>query len=356
MDHNWENIPVSNRLDDVIKDSLQELKQQQKKSKKKIWIKAGSVAAAFAVVFCMLLANPVFASNIPIIGGIFAKISNVSHYKGDYEKNATQLEEEEYTQTSNGITIKISEVYYNNLALYLGVEINNKEGFPAEFTRRNNMKDYYSTACDCLGVTVNTAVEGDSFLIPSPWIIEGKYSDDMKTFEGIIRVDLSHVKGTIPDQFQYDFNITRIGNRETRQMYQGEWNYKLDVQLDTSKNEEFNIHESNENGIGIDKITLTPYEVTASMILPEGSNLVDYFLVICDANGDLMETQGSSEVYSTYGRDISTMYIFVCDDLQYLDEWKGYYYSTDYQVNKQNKTFAQYLQDKAWYSTAIKNN
>lgn len=179
----------------------------------------------------------------------------------------------------------------------------------------------------------------------------------------------------IPDQFSYDLNISSLGGdlNETvpeeitfpegdtrtvqtpvKKEYQGTWNFHFDVTLDNSQTQVVEINETNEEGVGISSVEITPYEISAERIVPEGKLGYNYFTVICDAAGDLMDYQGNSvEVYQTYGRDTSKITIAVCDYLQYMDELKGYYWSPDYQEKKKEKTFAQYLQEHAVYWTEV---
>ena len=139
-----------------------------------------------------------------------------------------------------------------------------------------------------------------------------------------------------------------------RKEYTGEWNFELEVQLDTSNTQTMDIQEVNDQGVGIATVEKTPYEITAQMILPEGKSEVDYFLVICDADGDLLDYQGSiADTYQVYGRNTDTVYVYVCDETEYLNEIKGYYWSEDYQEKKKTKTFKQYLDEKALYGVEV---
>lgn len=45
--------------------------------------------------------------------------------------------------------------------------------------------------------------------------------------------------------------------------------------------------------------------------------------------------------------------MLVCDAAEYLDELKGYYWSDDDPVKKEEKTFARHLSEHALYGTEI---
>ena len=84
------------------------------------------------------------------------------------------------------------------------------------------------------------------------------------------------------------------------------------------------INAANEDGIGIGTVTKTDYEVYADLVIPEGKNRADYVVVICDAEGKPLESQAEYvEIYSTYGRDLSKLYVYVVDETTYMDECKG---------------------------------
>ena len=85
-----------------------------------------------------------------------------------------------------------------------------------------------------------------------------------------------------------------------------------------------NINRKNENGVGIGSVEKTNFEIKAELLLPENAQPYDYIVAICDADGKRLESQGdNSEVFSTYGRDTQTVYVYVCDYIKYMDELKG---------------------------------
>ena len=42
------------------------------------------------------------------------------------------------------------------------------------------------------------------------------------------------------------------------------------------------------------------------------------------------------DVYATYNRDTDTIFVFVCDAVEYLDKLKGYYRSEDYPAKRED--------------------
>lgn len=210
--------------------------------------------------------------------------------------------------------------------------------------------------------------------------------DNMSTDEAALKVDEYNLKlkeqfpeiGTplpVPDNFTYSLNLTDISGElfetEARTVtfpegdtgiiydnlvkrYEGEWNFEFDVSLDTSRTQTVELNDTNAEGLGISKVEKTPYEITAQMIIPSDKLNYDYFLVILDKDGELLDYQGSyADTYQLYGRDTGTVYIYICDYIQYMDEIKGYYWSPDYEEKKKTKTYKQYLDEKSLYHTEV---
>lgn len=216
--------------------------------------------------------------------------------------------------------------------------------------------------------------------------INDYWTDDMSTDEAAKKVDEYNLKLKekfpdigkplpIPDSFTYNLNITDISGElfETKartvtfpegdtgvvydnlvKKYEGNWDFQFDVALDTSRTSVIELNDTNSEGLGISKIEKTPYEISAQMIIPSDKLNYDYFLVMLDKDGELMDYQGSfTDTYQLYGRDTSTVYLYICDYIQYMDEIKGYYWSPDYEEKKKTKTYKQYLDEKSLYHTEV---
>lgn len=416
-DDKFEKISVPENLDAFIDESIDKAVRRKKARRKKKIVGACTGMAAAAAVFSIVCVSfPSLAAKLPLIGRVFEQVEEQVSYKGDFSKVAKPMAETQenagesnpYVQTSGGITVTISEAYYNSQALYLAMTIENEEEFPADFIKTENM-DGYILDYDTLmleGTENFSFMEEESFL---GTYIEGKF-EDPHTFVGIYRVDLSHLtwwpteeemaqKGLteengnvdtdtiqenfpeagstieVPESFHYSLCISSISqelfgtesktytdpdgnevtlNDPTRKAYEGTWNFELDIELDTSKTQVVEVNETNEEGVGISKVEKTPYEITAQITVPEGKSEADYFLVICDADGDLLDYQGdTTDTYQVYGRNTDTVYVYVCDEMEYLNEIKGYYWSEDYEEKKKTKTFKQYLDEKALYGTEV---
>lgn len=274
-------------------------------------------------------------------------------------------------QTSGGLTVTVSETNCSAQALYLALCIENEEAFPADFIKTKNMDgylpDYDSLSLETNsyynvpGLTKKDRPAGGGY--PTPYYIEGQFVDD-HTFTGIIRVSLdedlrsSAAAGTdttlssdkkntaLPAEFMYYLEISDIyadllqyeetyaTDPETHEQvalseplkkhYKGKWNFAIPVSMNKGDAQTVNINKKNENGVGIGSVEKTNFEIKAELLLPENAQPYDYIVAICDADGKRLESQGdNSEVFSTYGRNTQTVYVYVCDYIKYMDELKG---------------------------------
>lgn len=280
-------------------------------------------------------------------------------------------------QTSGGLTVTVSEANCSAEALYLALCIENEESFPADFIKTKNMDGYVldydilsmetNSYYDVPGLTRKERPAGSGY--PTPYYIEGEFEDD-HTFTGIIRVSLDEDlqcsgrainRSTaqtdaeliwedkveqLPQQFTYYLEISDIyaellqyeeeqatdpetGETVTlpeplKKHYTGTWNFAIPVTMDADGKQVVRVDQTNENGVGIASVEKTDFEIKAELLLPENASAFDYVVVICDADGKRLDTQGdNAEVYSTYGRNTDTVYVYVCDYMKYMDELKG---------------------------------
>lgn len=259
------------------------------------------------------------------------------------------MAENPYTQTSNGLTVTVSEINCSAQALYLALCIENEEDFPSDFIKTK--QEDYVLDYDILSLVsidyydiagMEKSKRGPENGVCSPYYIEGEFVD-ARTFAGIIRVPLDDA--AYPEQFTYyleisdiygelftyeeetltdpDGNVVTLKNPQTRH-YTGTWNFALDITRTEDGQQTVTVNQTNPDGLGIASVKKTAFEITAQPLFPEGANEADYVTVICDADGQILDTQGdNAEVYSTYGHNTDTVQVYLCDYLQYMNELKG---------------------------------
>lgn len=127
---------------------------------------------------------------------------------------------------------------------------------------------------------------------------------------------------------------------------EGGWEFSFDVERNHSETVTKEVNVLDEDGSGIVSVVKTPFEIRMNINDPE----FKYFPVMLDADGELMDygsVSGSIDTLAIQDRDVSKIYIYLCDYIQYMDELKGYYWSDDYEENKKTKTFQELLHENA---------
>ena len=488
---------------------------------KAVYKTALGLTAAAAVFSAVCITNPAFAENIPLVGNVFKQLGNSLGFYGDYSKYAKQLtdstedalsadadgsqegssnsrnvqvedqnttenhnadktkDDQSYSKTVDGTTVTLSEVYCNELALYLSMTIHTEDKFPDTFITSDGKPD--------IKLSENSTVkydymDGKSNLFNA--YLDGKMLDD-NTYAGVLRIpvedmtvddagwtkfyevrnaffkekgidvdsedfsfdklaqtlgmdeysdeklpqvggpaisdyvkdikvpdrftmemDLKDIVGTLPDDQdttpdipqdlwdEYNQKMAEHGistddadyeslteeqknlehqfftemwneyyerypeanegnNRYNSWTLKGDWKFNVDVEKNTSDTVKKDVNVVDENGDGVLSITKTPFEITMKMQDPE----TKYFAVMLDANGDIMPyggvANGNAGTYAIQDRDISTVYIYLCDYYEYMDELKGYYWSDDYEEKAKTKTFKQLLDERAVADTEV---
>ena len=488
---------------------------------KTVYKTALGLTAAAAVFSAVCITNPAFAENIPLVGNVFKQLGNSLGFYGDYSKYAKQLtdstedarsadadgsqegsnnsqnvqaedqnttendnsdktkDDQSYSKTVDGTTVTLSEVYCNELAMYLSMTIHTEDKFPDTFIRFDGKPD--------IKLSENSTVkydymDGKSNLFNA--YLDGKMLDD-NTYAGVLRIpvedmtvddagwtkfyevrnaffkekgidvdsedfsfdklaqvlgmdeysdeklpqvggpaisdyvkdikvpdrfamelDLKDIVGTLPDdqdttpdipqdlRDEYNQKMEEHGistddadyeslteeqkdlehqfftemwneyferypeanegnNRYNSWTLKGDWKFNVNVEKNTSDTVEKDVNVVDENGDGVLSITKTPFEITMKMQDPE----TKYVAVMLDANGDILPdggvANGNADTYAIQDRDISTVYIYLCDYYEYMDELKGYYWSDDYEEKAKTKTFKQLLDERAVAGTEV---
>ena len=487
---------------------------------KAVYKTALGLTAAAAVFSTVCITNPAFAENIPLVGNVFKQLGNSMGFYGDYSKYANQLtdsievtqsadsdesqkdssnsqnaqsedqnttennnadktkDNESYSKTVDGTTVTLSEVYCNEMALYLSMTIHTEDKFPDTFITSDGKPN--------IKLSENSTVKYDYMDEKSNLFnayLDGKMLDD-NTYAGVLRIpvedmtvddagwtkfyevrnaffkekgidvdseefsfdklaqalgmdeysdaklpqvggpaisdyvkdikvpdrftmelDLKDIVGTLPEnqdttpdipqdlRDEYSQKMEEHGistddadyeslteeqknlehqfftemwneyferypeaiegnNRYNSWTLKGDWKFNVDVEKNTSDTVKKDVNVVDENGDGVLSITKTPFEITMKMQDPEAK----YFAVMLDANGDIMPYGGVSNSNNTYAiqdRDISTVYIYLCDYYEYMDELKGYYWSDDYEEKAKTRTFKQLLDERAVAGTEV---
>lgn len=77
----------------------------------------------------------------------------------------------------------------------------------------------------------------------------------------------------------------------------------------------------------------TKFEITVEEKCNEERTEQGVFVVVLDADGKLLPNGSSSfaDTYAINGRDVSKVYVYVCDFAEYMDDIKGHRNEADFQ-------------------------
>ena len=109
----------------------------------------------------------------------------------------------------------------------------------------------------------------------------------------------------------------------------GSWRFDLDIAQNKENTQIISVNETNEAGIGLESLEISPVEMTINTIARSGRYV---YGVVLDADGRMLECgSGNTTELAVAGHDISTVYVYVCDETEYLDSLKGHAGSEGFQ-------------------------
>lgn len=299
-------------------------------------------------------------------------------------------EDMKYTKTLDGVTVSVSETYCSAEAVYMSLIITSEEKFP-------ETEVSWDQPVICIKTVerypfTDTEDPGYGF-----GYLEGNFLDD-HTYAGIYRIDIRDI--TQGDQkkkeellssdcLNMDFTITQIiGDKAEpdkpdyqgktqeeleamsdeewdafmKEVYSGDWSafpnvhehwwyegpftFELDLAIDKENAQIVAVDEQNETGAGIYSVSKTLFEITVELNCSEERLKQGVRIVVLDADGKLLPRGGSSwgTTFAVGDRDVSKIYVYLCDAQEYLDDLQGY---------GKSENFRQILEEKALYSKEI---
>ena len=113
-------------------------------------------------------------------------------------------------------------------------------------------------------------------------------------------------------------------NTHEQWFVEGNWEFQIEVSPDDSRVQTVEINETNEQGIGLESVMVTPFEISVKELYTGEADPADYYAALLDAEGKMIRmAEGNSEALPIYGHDISTVTVYICDYVEYMDELKG---------------------------------
>lgn len=277
---------VWTKFEDTLSSLPEEGTFRQQRGKR--WIKAAALATAVLALgtgFCYV--NPVLAEKIPIIGKIFEYVEEDITFSGSYKEKGSILTEEEqgtdetadasYTVEDQGVEITASEIYCDGYSVFLTARVWVEKGgllnIPAHYTSRFAGED--ETTAQSIYINGDWSLKGfDTMERLDVNIFEGKVLDD-NTFIGMLKVDLGEVAnqdGMLHLQLTkigYD-DLNDINSKDISETHRttGCWKFIIPFQVDTENAREIQVDQKTEDGYGIEKVFVSPYQLIIFTELP----------------------------------------------------------------------------------------
>lgn len=302
-----------------------------------------------------------------------------------------------YTKTVDGVTVSISEAYCSVEAIYLSLMITSEEPFADTMMNMEEQPVIYLKGRADYSFISEERGEAQGYANGGTGSVEGKFLDE-HTYAGIYRIDALDIFGNDTelketyralDAFDMDYTIDQIigdkaepepldyrgktkedleamsdeewrafmneitppdrnqfPNQYENWWFEGPFTFQLHIKMDNDNVQVVTVDEMNDTGAGIYQVVKTKFEITVEEKCSEERTASGVFLVVLDADGKLLPHGGSSfaDTYAINGRDVSRVYVYVCDYVEYMDDIKGHWNDAD---------FKEILEKRALYGKEI---
>ena len=312
-------------------------------------------------------------------------------------ENETAQADLAYTKTVNGVTVSVSEAYCSVEAIYLSLMITSEEPFPDTMTDMEGKPILTLKGAADYSFRPSGMGEAQGYGSGAEGSLEGTFVNE-HTYAGIYRIDIIDVVGNddaLKEKYRalesFDMKLTIdqiIGDKaEPEQLdlrgktqeeldantddewnafmnevtpadrnqypnqyenwwFDGPFEFELPIKADRESAQVVTVDEMNDTGAGLYQVVRTKFEITVEEKCNEERAQSGVFMVVLDAQGKLLPSGSSSyaDTYAVGGRDVSRVYVYVCDYTEYMDELKGYRDSAD---------FKEILEERALYGKEI---
>lgn len=289
-----------------------------------------------------------------------------------------------YTKTVDGVAVTVSEAYCSVEAIYLSFMITSEEAFPETMTDMDEQPIIYLRGKADYSFMPSGRDEAHGYANGGTGSIEGKFIDE-HTYAGIYRIDALDIFGNdielketyrTLDAFDMDYTIEQIigdraepepldykgktqadleamsdeewrafmneitppdrnqfPNKYENWWFDGPFTFRLHIEMDHDSAQVITVDEMNDTGAGLYQVVKTKFEITVEEKCDAERTEQGVFMVVLDADGQLLPSGSSSfaDTYAINGRDVSKVYVYVCDFGEYMDDIKGHRNDADFQ-------------------------
>ncbi|MDE5597418.1 MAG: hypothetical protein K2J04_06260, partial [Lachnospiraceae bacterium] len=180
-------------------------------------------------------------------------------------------------------------------------------------------------------------------------IIGDKAEPEKPDYQGKTKEELEAMSDEEWDAFMkevYSGDWSAFPNTHENWWFDGPFEFELSLAVDKENAEIVTVNERNEEGAGLYSVSKTLFEITAEMNCSEERLRQGVYIAVLDADGKLLPGGSSSwgSTFAVSNRDVSKIYVYLCDMQEYLDELNGY---------RESGNFRQILEERALYGKEI---
>ena len=263
------------------------------------------------------------------------------------ETSVEATEPAQYQVSDQGYTITLTDYYATNQAIFLGVKMESEEGFPEMSADSDGKSQIMIATLEEYSFRSGDPVHGGRALV-------GQLVDK-HTFLGLIRIDYKSIQTgdqgyyeqipedmTLQLEIPYFFLYPKGDSKET---VHGSWKFpEFSIAQSDKEMHVIEIGETNAAGFGLDRIEVSPVELTVYDIFPE-DHLV--MTVVLDKDGRKLACAGNNtNELAVSGYDISEITVYLYDYDEYM-EIKGL------ALGENSTAFREMLENNALYEKKI---
>ena len=265
-------IPES--VESRFEDTLANIETKRHKAKR-TWIKVASVAMAVVLTGSVVcVTNPALAAKLPVIGNIFGEVGTKVTYSGDYKDSRVLEENEKTTAKDNGIKLTATEVYSDGYSVFVALRMDLDKGktsdIPYVYTERTG-----KTAAQSVSFMASYEINGKKFNSGESIEVQGKSQGD-SSFVGIVKLNKEEF---MADDGRVVLNVEsiEIPSAESDDIIEGQWNIEVPYQVSTNPGKEIVVNKTTENGMTIEKVFVSPYQVVVTSDVPYTTKTADKY-------------------------------------------------------------------------------
>ena len=349
---------IDNKIEEAYGIVRENAEKKKRQKRKKRFVQWGTVAAAMVVAIGFCRANPALAKELPLIGSVIERVQELLGFQeipteeivtlvptgqgkynagereeaGDNNTGATGIQSTEssmevvepaqYQVSDQGYTITLTDYYATNQAIFLGVKMESEEGFPEMSADSDGKSQIMIATLEEYSFRSGDPVHGGRALV-------GYYEQ--------IPEDM-----TLQLEIPYFFLYPKGASKET---VRGSWKFpEFSIAQSDKEMQVIEIGETNEAGFGLDRIEVSPVELTVYDIFPEDHLVVT---VVLDKDGRKLTYAGNNtNELAVSGYDISEITVYLYDYDEYM-EIKGL------ALGENSSAFREILEKNALYEKKI---